>query len=200
MSSECTACHSVNPVHAKYCAMCGRELGAAGVSPATRNVRLSVAAIVSALAVYGVFAATRSSPELENRSFELMPCKAAAMFELLKPQDVKVVVSVDNGSLQITGTRGECGAVTQFAGLITRYQGKSAHEVRLHMKDARRGWTTRRDYKLAKDKANALFDVLAASDVPVLVSWNGKRVRVDANPEDQETVHNIARILRGRRL
>lgn len=200
MSRECTACHSVNPVHANYCAMCGRALGAAGVSPATRNVRLSVAVIVSALAVYGVFAATRSSPELEDRSFELIPCKAAAMFELLKPRDVKMLVSVDAGSLQITGTRGECDALTEFVELITRYHGKSSHEVRLCMKRARRGWTTRRDYKLAKDKANALFDVLAASDVPVLVSWSGKRVRVDANSKDQETVRNIAQILRGRRL
>ena len=123
-----------------------------------------------------------------------------SIFDLLKPQDVLVLVRQDPSGVQITGTARECAALTDFVALIDRHQGKSEHEVRHLMEDARRRWTTHRSYKLSKHKAKSLFDALAPDDVPVLVSWDGSRVKVDASPEDQSVIARVVRIMRGRRL
>lgn len=200
MARQCTVCQSRYPSHANFCALCGRPLVTVAVTPAGRNVGLVVVVIVAGLATYAVLAATRSATVLEDRSFDIPRAKATAVFELLRPRDVKVVVRKDGRRVQITGTPKECDALAKFVGLITRYTGKPECEVRVAMERARKGWTTRRKYKLSKSRARALFNALAPDDVPVLVSWSGKRVRVDASPQVQENIRHVVEILRGRRL
>ncbi len=200
MARQCTVCKNQYPSHANFCALCGRPLVTVAVTRAGRHAGLVVVVIVAGLATYAVLAATRSAAVLENRRFDIPRAKATAMFELLRPRDVKVVVRRDGGRLKITGTPQECDALAKFVGLITRYTGKPECEVRVAMERARKGWSTRQRYKLPKSKARALFNALAPDDVPVLVSWSGKRVRVDASPQVQETIRQVVEILRGRRL
>ncbi len=193
-------CRSLFPSHANFCALCGRPLVPAGRSPVFRNAGLALTFAISVLITYAVFAATRTVVATEERRFDLPPAKTAAMFELLKPRDVKVLVRKDTGRLHIVGTAKECEVLADFTRLITRHRGKPACEVRQCMEHARKSWTTREAYKLPKRRAKALFDALAPDDVPVLVSWKGKRVRVDADPGDQKIIRHIVTILRGRRL
>ena len=193
-------CSSVFPSEANFCALCGSPLVTICGSPVARNFGLGLFIIVAALITYVVFAATRSAPVMEDRCFELPSTKSAALFELLKPRDIKVLVRKDAGCVQITGTPKESDVLTAFVKLITRYSGAPAHEVQRRMSQARRDWTTRRTYKLSKAKAKTLFNILAPDDVPVLVSWSGKRLRVDASPKDQEIIRHVVEILRGRRL
>lgn len=200
MARQCTVCQKSYPSHANYCAICGRLLVTTGITVGSRNGRLVLAVMISALATFAVFAATRSPVQIESRSFDLPPAKAAAMFRLLKPKDVKVIVARDGNHVQIKGTHRECDALTDFIGLIGRFSSQSECQVRRQMERARKTWTTHETYRLPKSKAKALFDALAPDDVPVLVSWSGKRLRIDASPTDQAILKQLVQILRGRRL
>jgi hypothetical protein len=159
-----------------------------------------LAVVLSAVVTYAVVAASRSPDQLEKRFFNLPDEKAAALFNMLKPADVKVIVGRDGGNVSISGTAGECDALAEFAGLIARLRGQPSCAVKEHIEHARKTWTTSNTYRLPRSKAETLFNALAPDDVPVLVSRDGKRVRVEANPHDQATIRHVVQILRGRRL
>ncbi len=199
MARQCPTCQSFYASHANFCAVCGLALVSPRASRGPKKAGLALALAVSALVTYAVFAVARPSLELEDRGFHLPPATAGAMLELLKPRSVKVLVSKDADHIKIKGTARECDVLADFAGIITRHKGKSACEVREEMKRARRGWTTHRVYKLPDARAKALFRALAPDDVPVLVSWAGKRIRIDATPIDQEVMRRVVEILRGHR-
>jgi hypothetical protein len=159
------------------------------------------AVAVSALVTYAVLAAARPSPEIVLRQFDLPPAKATALYQILKPKSVKVIVGRDGGRVSIKGTAGECDAVAGLARIITRCCSGPSCEARQCVERARKSWTTHRTYRLpGNSKAKALFQALAPEDVPVLVSRSGKKVTVDASPQDQETIARVVDILRGRRL
>jgi hypothetical protein len=153
-----------------------------------------------AFAAVVVFLLVRPSGATEKRSFELPLSKASAVFNLLKPDDVKVIVYQDAGCVQISGTERECEVISDLVGLITRYGGMSPGDVKRRMDRARRGWTTKQTYRLPESKAAALFKVLAPDDVPVLVGRRGERVQVAATREDQRIIRGVVRILHGKRL
>lgn len=199
MARQCPTCQSLYAPHANFCAVCGLALVSPGGAGRPKKVVLALTLALSALITYAVFAVARPSVELEDRGFHLPPAKAGAMLELLKPRSVKVLVSKDGGQIKIKGTAKECDVLADFAGLIARHRGKPACDVRDCMKQARRTWTTHRLYKLPNARAKALFRALAPDDVPVLVSWAGKRVRVDATAIDQKVVGHVVEILRGHR-
>ena len=188
------------PSSANFCARCGQPLVTVRSSTAARDVGLGLGIIFVAFVAYIVFAAVRPSNVTEKLSFELPSSKAEAVFDLLKPQDVEVLVYRNDGCVQITGTGRECDAVAELVELITRYGGMPAGEVNRRMERARKGWTTRRTYKLSEDKAQAFFNVLAPDDVPVLVSLSSERLRVDATPQDQRIIRDVVKILRRKRL
>ncbi len=200
MARQCTVCQKSYLSQANYCAICGRPLVTTGITVGSRNGRLVLAVMISAVATFAVFAATRSPVQIESRFFDLPSAKAAVVFNLLKPSDIKVIVKRDGDRIEIRGTHRECDVLTDFAGLIGRYSGRPECEVRHQMERARKTWTTRETYRLPKSRAKALFDALAPDDVPVLVSWSGKRLRSDASPADQAILKQLVQILRGRRL
>lgn len=200
MARQCTVCRKSYPSQANYCAVCGRPLVADGITPSSRNARLAMAVVISALITYAVFAVARPEVEIEGRFFDLPLAKAAAVFKLLEPRNVKVLVSKDGGRIQINGTGRECDVLADFVGLIGRFGGQPDCEIQRGMEHARKSWTTRQTYKLPKSKAKALFDALAPDDVPVLVSLRGRRLQIDASPTDQATLKHLVEILRGRRL
>ncbi len=199
MARQCPTCQSLYAAHANYCAVCGLALVSPRGARRPKKAVLALTLMVSALITYAVFAVARPSLELEDRGFHLPPAKAGAMLELLKPRSVKVRVRNYADHIKIKGTANECDILEDFAGLIARHKGKPDCDVRECMKQARGGWTTHKLYKLPNARAKALFRALAPDDVPVLVSWAGKRVRVDATPKDQEVVGQVVEILCGHR-
>jgi hypothetical protein len=199
MSRQCTTCHRAYPADANFCSVCGQPLVTANTPPDLRRVGLALFVIVSAVVTLGVIAGTRPARVTEERHLRLPPAKAAAMFELLKPRDVKVIVRKEADGIRITGTAKECHVLAELGNLMVRYEGLPDASVEHHMAQSRKSWRVRRTYKLPKHKAKALFDALAPENVPVLVSWSGKRVRVDASPEDQNIIHSVARVLLGSR-
>jgi len=200
MAKRCTVCQKSYASQANFCAVCGRPLVTQGLSSSSRNVRLFLTVVISALVTYAVFAAARTPLVVESRFFDLPSAKASAVYNLLKPRDVKVVVQKDGDRVRITGTRRECDAIADFVNLIARFRGQSPCSIEQNMARARKTWSARQTYRMPGPKSKALFDALAPDDVPVLVSWKGKRLRIDANPSDQATLEHFVQILRGRRL
>ena len=200
MPRDCPTCCRQYPSEANFCAICGRTLVLAVAPPGGRGVMLVLGCVISAAITYGVFAATGSAGPIENRRIELPGAKATALYNLLRPDGIRVVVGRQGGRLDIRGTAGECGTVTAFAEIITRCAGKPADQINHCMAHHRELWSTRQTYRLSSHMARVLFDALSPNDVPVLVSQDGKRVSVSASGADQETVRRFVEILRGRRL
>ncbi len=200
MGRQCSACRSEHPHHANFCAICGRALPAPPALSPVRTGRLAMAVVVAVAASAVIVTAARSPRVTVSRSLDLPSEKSAALYELLRPSDVKVIVSRDHDRLRVRGTPAECDAVSAFAGLVTRHVDHSPGELKRCMAQARRGWSTKKTYKLSTRGARALFGALAPEDVPVLVSRTGNRVRVEASVEDQAIVAEMASILRGHRL
>ena len=135
-----------------------------------------------------------------ERDFDLCSDKADAMFRLLAPRDIKVIVGRRHEGVNIRGTPREIAVLADFVELITRYGGQSAGEVRAHINYAKHHGAKTRTYKVSKSKGRVLYEILAAADVPVLVSGSARKVRVEALPHDHETLRQVVEILRGRRL
>jgi hypothetical protein len=178
-------------------------------SPEAKNVALVLAVIIAAATTFVVFGAVelsgvrslvRSPAPTVNRGFNLGYDKADAMYRLLAPRDIKVIVGRHDQGVNIQGTPREIAALTDFVELITRYHGQSAGEVRAHINYAKRHGARTRTYKVPKSKGKVLYEILAADDVPVLVSGSARKIRVEATPHDQETLRQVVEILRGRRL
>ena len=209
MAMRCTVCSQRYPAHARYCALCGRPLVVLKASPETRNVALVLAVIIAAATTLAVFGAAKISgargwittpATTVYRDFNLSPDKADAMFRLLAPRDIKVIVGRYDQGVNIQGTPREVAVLADFVELITRYRGQSAGEVRSHINYAKRHGAKTRAYKVSKSKGRVLYEILAADDVPVLVSGSARKVRVEAMPHDHETLRQVVKILRGRRL
>ena len=131
------------------------------------------------------------------RELELPQPKADMLFELLRPSDVKVLVSRDDCCLRVNGSPGEVTAVVGFGELITRFHGVPKGHVSAHLSKMK---LSKMDYKLSRSSARRLFDLLALDDVPVFVYRSGGAIQISAEPSDQRTLAKFASILRGQRF
>ncbi len=217
MSKRCAACDRIYPDNAVYCALCGKTLApeetaacgpatCCGSSGGTRGLAVLVAAVLVGLTAVAVFKAsgsTRGEPvytgPIVNGEVELPECKGDPFFKMLAPQSVKVRVGRSDCCIEVSGSPKELAALSNFAELLNRYHGVSEKHVRARLSKMKRDMIGR-DYKLPKGQARALFNLLAHDDVAVWVAWSGRKVTVQALPDDQKTVAYVAKILNGKRL
>ena len=215
MNIICPTCKRTNPPNARFCACCGRALRRQG------GGRIAVGAFPALVVILGIVLwsgglrgcpggglvskardalRSRTSSHLVKRHFHLSPAKADAMFKLLAPSDIKVIVGRHNRGVNITGTPREAEILEEFVELLVRHEGSSKRELQQSIERLRSTWTKRQTYKLPRDKARSLFHVLAFDDVPVYVHGYPSRVIVDATERDQQTVAGVVEILHGHRL
>jgi hypothetical protein len=140
------------------------------------------------------------SPSLVQRTFEMPAAKADAMFVLLRPSDIKVIVGRCQGGVFIKGTPAELEVVGDLVELVTRLESSDTGCLDDVIRDLRGTWTCRRTYELPHRKAMAFHKILAFDDVPVLVHGYTSRVIVDATEADQKLLADVVSILRGKRL
>ena len=133
-----------------------------------------------------------------KRLYELPRAKAEALFALLAPDDVKVFVGPDPEGVKIKGTAQEAKILDAFVNLLTREEGQAIDDPAAFIEKLRKTWNTERSYKLPGPKADALFNILAFPDVPVLVSRSDSGVHVEASENDQKVLAGVVGIMHGK--
>lgn len=209
MHRNCPSCNQRNPLDAHYCSNCGAALSNASIAThaapgaGLRSLALwgcGFAVIASATLIFQAAGDGGGPTEATvRRDYVLGSDKADAIFDMIAPRDVRVVVGRHENGLYFEGAPGEVAIITQFIELVTRLDGHHAVGARMQMNRLRPTWAVEETYKLSRRHAAALRCVLSFDDVPVLVSGKSKQVRVRAAPEDQKTVGHMVRILRGKR-
>jgi hypothetical protein len=213
MFRECPDCRRRNPHNARFCATCGRRLDYARCGPATKSgsggAGLALGLVLIALFLgfrplhlvsWGRRAVTRATAQpTVRREFNLPDDKADAFYRLIAPSDIKVIVGRREGGVFIKGTPSEAESMTRFAELLTRLEGRDGNTVEHIINSLRSQPTETETYLLLRSKVNALINILKFKDVPVLVSGGGRKVRVIAAPNDQQTIREVVHILHGER-
>lgn len=199
----CEKCRHANTAIARYCARCGHPVRAPRRSGgACRPDRRALILLIGAMVVAGALAyklTARSQSGHVTRRFDLPRDKAEALYRLLAPQDIRVIVGREKRGAFVRGTPREVRAIERFVELMQRHAATGEYDRERRMARVRPTWTRRESYSLARDKARCLQRVLGFDDVPVLVWSEGRNVEVLATERDQYTVRAVVEILRGRR-
>jgi hypothetical protein len=160
--------------------------------------RFAAPVMVAALASAAM--AQPAARSQDRKAFPLENAKADAVFKLLAPNHVQVLVSRTPDGIAVQGTSTEVDAVARFVELITRDAGKNYSTDQAALAELRKGWDTQQSYKLPEESAEALFAVLAFDDVPVLVAHAPDGISIEAGKRDQKVIARMVRILNGKRL
>ncbi len=212
MNPTCSTCRQVNPLQARYCARCGQRLSVAGQSATSKGNGPWVAFLIllavlfwgaqsfQGLSRYVNFGGHSRASSSVNAHLDLDIAKAEAVYELLAPRDIRVLVSRHGPrDIGIEGTVQEIDALNCLAMLVSRYENLEGAELIRAMRQAESGWGYRRMFKLPRQKADALYELLAFGDVPVLVQLATDGILVEGASHDLRTIERILPILRGRR-
>ena len=113
------------------------------------------------------------------------------MYELLRPDDVKVVVDRQGALITIRGTAEEVQTVERFIDLITHSHIGNHLQWPVHSGVQRR-------YKLTKSKLRTLADALSFSDVYMDMPSRTELIIITAE-SDHEIIEAMVRILGGQR-
>lgn len=206
MYRTCRNCNQGNPVDAHFCSNCGGALQvAANAAPAAglKSLALWASAAVVVISACLTFQAAEDSSgpigPIVKRNFTVAKKKADALYDLIRPGDIRVVVGSHDLGVSFSGSMRETQIMADFVELVTRHDGDHPAGALVRMERARPTWTTNETYKLGRGHAGDLHRVLAFDDVPVLVSGKSRRVTVRASPADQQTIHDLVNILHGDR-
>lgn len=223
MSTECRQCRHQNPERARFCGRCGQGLLAQaretlptlpGPTPHLRRKRccgpggLLLLLCLGAISVCWVGnrglhrSIAWSGPS--NQDLSLDAAKARALFDLLSPNDVAVIVgphfrgSFNGGrTISVSGRSEEVRIVRQFAELLAR--GEHGLWFGDHESiDGPSAGMCERTYRLRRSRAKSLARILSSDDVPVIVTRLGSRMAVSATIKDHRTIAGIVHILGGR--
>ncbi|MCH7870640.1 MAG: hypothetical protein IID33_02970 [Planctomycetes bacterium] len=209
MRISCLACGQRNPTHALFCWECGVELCPADAVPRRKSgfgwasLLVVVLVVTAAAFIHSVddrAAVARSDVErMIERDFDLDREKCGPLFDLLALEEVgSLWVGRLSEGVRVEGTPAAIGALERFVELVTRLDHLNPRDVKSNMSRFRRTWETSRTYELPQRVRDALFQVLAFDDVPVLVDRRGSsRLEVDASPFDQRIVSDMIEVLGG---
>ncbi len=223
MSTECRHCRHQNPERARFCGRCGRGLLAQareildslpGPRPRPRRKRCcgpgSLLLLLCLGAIGVCWVGSRGPhrsiawPGESKRNLSLNSAKAQALFNLLAPDDVAVMVGPHhhgrfNGGrvVSVSGSPEEVRIVRQFAELLARMEDERGFRDYELIGGSSAG-TCERTYRLRRSRAKSLAKMLSFDDVPVVVTRLGSRLAVSATVEDHRTISGIVRILGGR--
>lgn len=193
----CSRCGYRNRLSARFCADCGLSLiqvpkktcSSGGCS----KLLFVILAVGAAFMWFGPRAFRAQSKT--QAQLDLPADKAAALFDLLKPGDITVLV--ERGGRSIEGTPAEVETLKRFVDILTRMEGLTPWEARNRKDAMQQQWTSTRSYRLQRSKAQALCRILEMDDVPVAAECHRTRLEVRATPSDQAIISGVADILRG---
>lgn len=160
------------------------------------------ASVTTAVTWIGQSVATAATSQAgDDRSveklLELTPEKSEAFFELLAPNDVKVLVGRRNQGVHVRGTAKEVSTLEAFAELMMRDSHRQITDPQKFIDELEGTWDSASVYKLPKPAGEALLKNLAFADVPVLVANQPDGIGVRASKRDQAVIADIARIQQG---
>ena len=206
----CANCGQRNPTHALYCASCGLVLEAARRTASAGCCKSGAWTVLAGLAglsiVSGVFTVAVSrdgrfdSPRVRvvQHEFDLDPILADAMFDLLAPSDIKVIVGRRDGGVFVRGTQREVDILRRFVSMLTEADGWEQPDAPVFSDQPTTSASARFNVRLPRSKARALVRVLQLAESPVGVSGSGNDVTLHATGADGETIQGVVDILRGR--
>ncbi len=216
MNPVCPKCHQDNPARARFCGACGTGLHtAAGRYPRLPH-RSGLFVLVAVIGIWLV--ATRPprvlskvaslGPRLLNRVFQqsshrmidLDESKSRALYNLLAPRDVHVVVGWDDGRINVRGSAEEVDTLVALAGILSRAEHtgdgfnrswKQAYSVRDRIE---------RTYRLHPEKSHKLSQLLGQADLTLEVSDASDGISIIASIEDHAVMDHMVKILNGERF
>jgi len=207
MKRACDECRHPNPMHASFCAACGGPLSPqapAGVAPppvatpSRKGGKPSRAGcgcvFVCAFIVAACFLVFSNTEGTREQSFALDAHLADAMFRLLAPSDVEVIVSRRTSGIHLKGSPRDIRTLTQFIAVMTQNTCGPGDPP----PDGSSDWLEDRAYILTRDKARSLVDVLAYEHAPVFATRFGSKVEIHARPEDHKAIAAMIDILGGK--
>lgn len=211
MKITCTNCGHQNPAGALYCADCGLVLASAGRSAPAQccnsGAWIALAAvaglsIVSGLFTFGVGSRARfekPANQLEDHDFDLSPYLADAIYDLLAPSDIKVIVGRRNGGVSVRGTPREIETLREFVAMLTHSDDTGRHFAHARTDPPMPSMRTQLDIRLPRSKAHALIRVLQGAESPLPFSGSGRTITIHAAAADLEIIDGVVDILQGRR-
>ena len=209
MTKACSHCRQINSAAANYCRNCGARFvrpkpcrtGCGGRSAAGILLLVFVVFGFSRFplerAIRRILPASWSGADRgpQTQRFDLQAAQADAMYALLAPDDVRVVVGrVDHGRISVRGTAREIAVLGDFVSLMRRANRRpSERESPLNR-------PCTKAYSLTKARASRLARILDLGPIPFDLTEGGRRLVVRAAPADQETIAQVVRIIEGERL
>lgn len=157
---------------------------------------------------------TSEGETLEQR-YQLPKEKLAGLYELMALPDVPVLVSSSDGSITVIGTASQQNVFRSFAELVDTgaaplYPRAPKMPEKVHRaqrwftpggQQADNDETTELSYSLPQGKRQALWDLMALPDVPILVSRQGGMINVQATPAQHSIFAGFVRLIQpGARL
>ncbi|MBX3395967.1 MAG: hypothetical protein KF841_11435 [Phycisphaerae bacterium] len=115
-----------------------------------------------------------------------------ALYDLLKPNDVNVLVGRTPGGVELNGTAGEIRSLSR---LIEMIQSNPSPTRTADQTDAR---IIRRTYRLRDSRAADLARVLSFTPSHVRYTLDQGTLIVTATPEDHYAIDSVVRLLGGR--
>ncbi len=206
--ARCPQCRRENAPFARFCGHCGQPFIPSNrpTPKRRRDGGVWVVVIIAAALFFGfrpfhfnrIISTLTSRTNATRRNFDLSTEKATAFFNLLAPDDVKVIVRRRSRGVSIKGTSREVAVLNDFVALLTRYEHDSSSAALVAVQQLGEPDAVKTRYRLPHQQAEALIALLAAKDVPVLVSGRGCEVHVTASAADQRVIHDVVEILLGR--
>ncbi|HWL94967.1 MAG TPA: hypothetical protein VNT79_15715 [Phycisphaerae bacterium] len=125
---------------------------------------------------------------------DLDAARVDALFDLLKPEDVPVLVREDGDRLLVEGSTHRVGAVRDLVNILRRH-------VHRGQGDLPRETAIRKTYELSRKHAAALARALSYSHASIRVYRDENELSVTASPVDQQAISQLVRsVLRGREV
>jgi hypothetical protein len=194
-------------MHASFCAACGGPLSPqapAGVAPppaATPSKKGGKPSrsgcgcvFVFAFIVAACLMVVVNTEGTREQSFAMDAHLADAIFELLAPSDVDVIVSRRTMGIHVKGSRRDVRTLTQFIAVMTQNTCSPDDPP----PDGLSHWLEDRTYLLTRHKAQSLVDVLSYEHAPVFATQFGSKVEIYARPEDHKAIAAMIDILGGK--
>jgi len=214
MNPRCPRCHQDNPDRARFCGACGLALPPPfrrhAQHPRTGGLFILAAALGIWLLVAGP---SHVIPKVANvwprvfnkvfqrtssRTIDLDEAKSRELYRLLAPQDVHVIVSFNDGHVDVRGSAQEVDALVALSEMLSRPQHHAGGTNGSMVRAARD--RIGRTYHLPQEKTRLLSQLLRDADLSLDISDSGNVISIGACAEDHTVMDQVVKIVSGERL
>lgn len=214
MELNCQFCGHRNRAIARFCGACGRSLDRERSQAERRGQSVLLLLFLLGLWVFfsgppkflskmlpsfvqvkqpivSLFTDFWESPT-EKRMLELKPHQANAVYNMLAPNDIRVVVGRNDDGVYVEGTRAECETMLEFAESLNRKWDCPTSDRKVNWREVR--------YHMPAKKSESLCHTLSLAGLQEFIECRDGEIVVRGGSREQETIRRISRILRGERF